>query len=186
MPPPPGSGPITPEALAAAVAEALPENAIIVDESISGGRGVWAAADDAAPHSWISLAGGAIGEGIPMALGASVACPERPVLCLEADGSAMYTIQGLWSQAREGATVTTEILANRTYQILKTELFAVGANPGRSALDMLDLDRPELDFTGLARSMGVPGERISAAADLSQAISSAMARPGPYLIEAVM
>ena len=98
----------------------------------------------------------------------------------------MYTIQGLWSQAREGTNVTTVIMANRTYQILKTELFAVGANPGRSALDMLDLDRPELDFTTLARGMGVPGRRVTDAAALCTAISEAMAEPGPYLIEAMM
>ncbi|MEM9551109.1 MAG: acetolactate synthase large subunit [Pseudomonadota bacterium] len=182
----PGSGPITPASLAAAVARALPDDAIIVDESITGGRDVWAATNDAACHSWISLAGGAIGEGIPMGLGAAIACPDRPVLCLQADGSAMYTIQGLWSQARESTNVTTVILANRTYQILKTELFAVGANPGRSALDMLDLDRPELDFTSLARGMGVPGRRVTDAAELCEAISSAMSQPGPNLIEAMM
>jgi acetolactate synthase-1/2/3 large subunit len=186
LPPPPGPGPITHEALAAAVAHALPENAIIADESITGGRGLWAATRDAAPHSWISLAGGAIGEGIPMALGAAIACPDRPVLCLQADGSAMYTIQGLWSQARENTNVTTVILANRTYQILKTELFAVGANPGRSALDMLDLDRPVLDFTSLAAGMGVPGRKVSDAAELQRTIAEAMAAPGPYLIEAEM
>ena len=186
LPPAPASGPITPEALAAAVAHALPEDAIIVDESISGGRAVWQATEDAAPHSWISLTGGAIGDGIPLALGAAVACPDRPVLCLQADGSAMYTIQGLWSQAREKANVTTVILANRTYQILKSELFAVGANPGRSALDMLDLDRPELDFVSLAAGMGVPGRRVEAAAELTAAIGMAMAGPGPCLIEAGM
>ena len=184
--PRPEQGPITPETLAAAVANALPENAIVVDESVSNGRDVWAATDDAAPHSWIALTGGAIGDGIPLALGAAIACPDRPVLSLQADGSAMYTIQGLWSQARERTNVTTVILANRTYQILKTELFAVGANPGRSALDMLDLDRPELDFVSLARGMGVPGRRVSDAAELCAAIAESMAEPGPFLIEAVM
>ncbi|ETX27471.1 acetolactate synthase large subunit [Roseivivax isoporae] len=182
--PPPGR--ITPAALAAAVAQALPANAIVVDESISGGRDVWGATQGAAPHSWISLTGGAIGDGIPLALGAAVACPDRPVLCLQADGSAMYTIQGLWSQAREGTNVTTVILSNGTYEILKNELFAVGANPGRSALDMLDLDRPRLDFVAIARGMGVPGRRIEDAAELCTAIADAMAEPGPYLIEAVM
>ena len=186
LPDPPAPGPITPASLAAAVAHALPPDAIVCDESITGGRDVWAATQGAAPHSWISLAGGAIGEGIPLALGAAVACPDRPVLCLQADGSAMYTIQGLWSQAREKANVTTVILANRTYQILKTELQAVGANPGPAALDMLDLDRPELDFVSLARGMGVPGRRVEDAAELRAAIAAAMAEPGPYLIEAAM
>jgi acetolactate synthase-1/2/3 large subunit len=186
LPAAPVAGPITPESLAAAVAHALPPDAIIVDESITGGRDIWGATQAAAPHSWISLAGGAIGEGIPMALGAAIACPDRPVLCLQADGSAMYTLQGLWSQARENANVTTVILANRTYQILKTELFAVGANPGRSALDMLDLDRPELNFVALAAGMGVQGQRIQDAAQLRDAIAAAMRAPGPYLIEALM
>ncbi|WP_299820374.1 acetolactate synthase large subunit [uncultured Jannaschia sp.] len=185
-PAPPAPGPITPEALAAAVAHALPGGAIICDESLTGGRALWGATEGAAPHSWISLTGGAIGDGIPMALGAAVACPDRPVLSLQADGSAMYTIQGLWSQARERANVTTVILANRSYQILKAELTAVGANPGRSALDMLNLDRPDLDFVALARGMGVPGRRVEDAVELQHAIAAAMAEPGPYLIEAAM
>lgn len=186
LPPSPQAGTIRPDSIAAAVANALPENAIVVDESITGGRDVWAATQGAAPHSWISLTGGAIGDGIPMALGAAVASPDRPVLTLQADGSAMYTIQGLWSQAREGANVTTLIFANRTYEILKTELFAVGANPGRSALDMLDLDRPNLDFVALAQGMGVPGLRVDCVADLQHALVAAMHEPGPYLIEALM
>ena len=185
-PPAPQIGAITAPNIAAAIANALPENAIIVDESITGGRDVWGSTMGAAPHSWISLTGGAIGDGIPLALGAAVACPDRPVLALQADGSAMYTIQGLWSQAREAANVTTVIFANRTYEILKTELFAVGANPGRSALDMLDLDRPNLDFVSLAKGMGVPGRRVECAAELQRVIAAAMEEPGPYLIEAMM
>ncbi|THH35462.1 acetolactate synthase large subunit [Aliishimia ponticola] len=186
LPPSPMAGAITPATIAAAIANALPENAIVVDESITGGRDMWGATQAAAPHSWISLTGGAIGDGIPMALGAAVACPDRPVVSLQADGSAMYTIQGLWSQAREQANITTVIFANRTYEILKTELFAVGANPGRSALDMLDLDRPNLDFVALARGMGVPAQRIEDAAALQRAIEDAVLEPGPSLIEAMM
>jgi len=153
---------------------------------VTGGRDLFRQTMAAPPHSWIGLTGGAIGDGIPMALGAAIACPDRPVLNLQADGSAMYTLQGLWSQAREGANVTTVIFANRTYEILKNELFAVGANPGRSALDMLDLDRPNLDFVSLARGMGVPGQRIEDVADLQRAMAAAMEEPGPYLIEAAM
>lgn len=186
LPPSPAAGAITPATIAAAIAHALPDNAIVVDESISGGRDIWRATRAAAPHAWISLTGGAIGDGIPMALGAAVACPDRPVVSLQADGSAMYTIQALWSQAREQANVTTVIFANRTYEILKKELFAVGANPGRSALDMLDLDRPHLDFVSLARGMGVPARRIEDAAELQRAIADAAHEPGPYLIEAMM
>ncbi|WP_241523916.1 acetolactate synthase large subunit [Oceaniglobus indicus] len=186
LPPAPQIGAITAATIAAAIANALPENAIVVDESITGGKDVWRMTEGAAPHSWISLTGGAIGDGIPMSVGAAVACPDRPVLTLQADGSAMYTLQGLWSQAREGLNVTTLIFANRTYEILKTELFAVGANPGRSALDMLDLDRPNLDFVALAKGMGVPGRRVEDVAELQRAIAAAMEEPGPYLIEAMM
>ncbi len=186
LPDMPQAGPIAHQTLAAAIAHALPENAIVVDESITSGREIWAATQAAAPHSWISLTGGAIGDGIPLALGAAIACPDRPVVALQADGSAMYTIQGWWSQAREGANVTTIVFANRTYEILKTELFAVGANPGRSALDMLDLDRPHLDFIALAKGMGVPGRQVTCVADLHRAIADAVVEPGPFVIEAVM
>jgi acetolactate synthase-1/2/3 large subunit len=182
--PPRPAGPITADAFAAAVAHALPEGAIVVDESITTGRGLHAATGGAARHSWLSITGGAIGIGIPLAAGAAIACPDRPVIALQADGSAMYTLQGLWTQAREGANVTTVILANRAYQILKGELMAVGANPGPAALDMLDLDRPALDFVALARGMGVPGRRVEEAGALVSAIADAAAEPGPFLIEA--
>ena len=115
-----------------------------------------------------------------------MACPDRPVVALQADGSAMYTIQALWTQAREGLNVTTVVLANRSYAILKHELRAVGANPGPRALDMLDLDRPALDFLHLARGMGVPGRRVECARELSEAIRDAAAEPGPFVIEAVI
>lgn len=186
LPPAPQAGVITPETLAPAIAHAIPENAIVVDESVTSGFALWAATQAANPHSWISLTGGAIGIGIPMALGAAVACPDRPVVALQADGSAMYTLQGLWSQAREGTNVTTVIFANRTYKILKNELFAVGANPGRSALDMLDLDRPHLDFVALAKGMGVPAKQVSCVAELQRSLANAVREPGPFLIEALM
>lgn len=184
--PAPGPGRIVPEMLAAAVAHAIPENAIVVDESITAGRALWGATQAAAPHTWLSITGGAIGIGIPLALGAAVACPDRPVVALQADGSAMYTLQGLWSQAREGTNVTTVIFANRTYEILKNELFAVGANPGRSALDMLNLDRPHLDWVALARGMGVPGIQVSCVNELRLALAQAVQEPGPFVIEALM
>jgi acetolactate synthase-1/2/3 large subunit len=182
--PPRPEGPLTPESFAAAVAHALPEGAIVVDESITAGRGLHPATAGAARHSWLAITGGAIGIGIPLAAGAAIASPDRPVIALQADGSAMYTIQGLWTQAREGTNVTTVILANRAYQILKGELAAVGANPGPAALDMLDLDRPPLDFVSLARGMGVPGRRVEEAGELVRAIADAAAEPGPFLIEA--
>ena len=108
-----------------------------------------------APHDWLTLTGGAIGQGLPVATGAAVACPDRKVVALEADGSAMYTLQALWTQAREGLDVTTVIFGNRSYAILNLELSRVGAEePGPKALDMLDISRPDLDFVALATGDG--------------------------------
>lgn len=180
----PRAGPITHEALGNAIAAGLPEGAIVIDEGVNAGRAVYDACAGAPPMSWLALTGGAIGIGPPLALGAAIACPDRPVVAVQADGSAMYTIQALWSQAREGTNVTTVILANRGYEILKHELTKVGANPGRTALDMLEVARPELDFVALARGMGVPGTRVEDAAVLAAAIRAATAEPGPFLIEA--
>ncbi len=185
-PPPTPSGAITPASLAAAFAHALPEGAIVTDEGVTSGRDAFDATRGCPPHSWLALTGGAIGIGIPLATGAALACPDRPVISAQADGSAMYTLQALWTQAREGLNVTTVIFANRSYQILKHELMAVGANPGPDALSMLDLDRPALDFVALARGMGVPGRRVEDAGELARAIAAAAHEPGPYLIEAVM
>jgi acetolactate synthase-1/2/3 large subunit len=180
-------GPLTPETIAAAVAQVLPEGAIVADESVSVGRGFFPATRGAPPHSWIQVTGGSIGLGLPMATGAAVACPERPVLTLEADGSGMYTLQALWTQAREGLDVTTVILANRSYAILKGEMANVGArNPGRRALDMLELDRPALDWVALARGMGVEAERVDDAEGLLDALARGFAVEGPYLIEALI
>ena len=136
--------------------------------------------------SWIAITGGAIGIGPPLALGAAVACPDRPVVALQADGAAMYTMQALWTQAREGANVTTVIFANRGYEILKQELYRVGANPGPAALAMLEMTEPEVDFVTMARGLGVPGRRVEDAAELCAAIRAAVREPGPYLIEAVL
>ncbi|HEY1260544.1 MAG TPA: acetolactate synthase large subunit, partial [Stellaceae bacterium] len=157
----PATGRITPETLGASLAALLPENAIIADEAVTTGRGFFAPTRAAAPHDWLSNMGGSIGLGLPVATGAAVACPDRKVVCLEGDGSGMYTLQALWTQAREGLDVTTLLFSNRSYAILKGELANVGAgNPGRKALDMLDLDRPDLDWVSLAKGMGVPGARV--------------------------
>jgi len=122
-----------------------------------------------------------------MATGAAVACPNRPVLNLEADGSAMYTLQALWTQAREKLNVTTVLFNNRSYAILKSELANVGAqNVGRKALDMLDLSRPDLDFVMLARGMGVPGERVTTMDEFNAAVARGLATPGPYLVEVML
>ena len=185
-PPAKASGQITPEALGASLGALLPENAIVVDEAVTTGRGFFAPTRSAAPHDWLSNMGGSIGLGMPLATGAAVACPDRKVITLEGDGSAMYTIQALWTQAREGLDVTTLLFSNRSYQILKGELANVGAgNPGRKALDMLDLNQPDLDFVTLAKGMGVPGARVSDMDDFNRRLAEGIASPGPYLIEVV-
>lgn len=182
----PQAGPLNDLALSMAIASALPEDAIIIDEGITRGRDVSRLSAGAPPLSWLAITGGSIGIGVPLATGAAIACPDRPVIALQADGSAMYTLQGLWTQAREGLNVTTIIFANRSYEILKGELLRVGANPGPTALDMLDLRRPDLDFCALARGMGVPAQRVEDAAELHRAIVAAVHEPGPMLIEAIL
>ncbi|MBK5925943.1 hypothetical protein CCR87_00990 [Rhodobaculum claviforme] len=177
---------MTLDRLAAAITAALPEGAIVIEESNTAGRDVHPMGAGAPPATWLALTGGAIGVGPPLALGAALACPDRPVVAVQADGSAMYTIQALWTQAREGANVTTVILANRGYEILKQELAKVGANPGPSALAMLEMTGPEVDFVSLARGMGVPGRRVECAADLYRTLRAAIDTPGPYLIEAAL
>jgi acetolactate synthase I/II/III large subunit len=185
-PPAKASGRITPEALGASLGALLPENAIVVDEAVTTGRGFFAPTRTAAPHDWLSNMGGSIGIGMPLATGAAVACPDRKVITLEGDGSAMYTIQALWTQAREGLDVTTLLFSNRSYQILKGELANVGAgNPGRKALDMLDLNQPDLDFVTLAKGMGVPGARVSDMDEFNRRLAEGIASPGPYLVEVV-
>ncbi|MHB8220562.1 MAG: acetolactate synthase large subunit [Acidimicrobiales bacterium] len=180
-------GPLTMETLAAAVGAVLPHGAVVVDESNTAGLFVPGATAGGPRHDWLTLAGGAIGQGLPVATGAAVAVPERPVLCLEADGSAMYTIQALWTQAREGLNVTTVVLANHSYAILNLELSRVGASAGGpKASEMLDLTRPELDFVSLARGMGVPATRVTTAEDLVTGLERSLAEPGPSLIEAVL
>jgi acetolactate synthase-1/2/3 large subunit len=165
----------------------LPENAIVVDESVTSGRGMMAATRGAPPHDWLVNTGGSIGIALPLAAGAAVACPGRRVLCLEGDGSGMYTVQALWTMAREGLDVTTVVFANRTYQILKGELANVGAgNPGRRALDMLDIGRPDLGWVDLARGMGVPGRRVTTLDEFAAALGSSFAAPGPALVEVAL
>jgi len=164
----------------------MPENAIVIDERLTSATQAMPLSAGGPPISWLSITGGAIGIGVPLATGAAVACPDRPVVALQADGSSLYTIQALWSQARENLNVTTIIFANRGYQILKQELYKVGQNPGPGALDMLELDRPELDFVSLAKGMGVPGKRITCPAELYRMIIDASKEPGPFLIEAVL
>ena len=181
------TGPLTYPSIAQAIACAIPENAIIVDESITTGRGFFPPTAAAAPHDWLQNMGGSIGFSTPVATGAAVACPDRKVICMVGDGSAMYTIQSLWTQAREGLDVVTIVFANRIYQILRGEFDGVGAGePGQRALDMLKIDRPTIDFVSLARGMGVEARAVSSADELNKALAEAIAEPGPRLIEVQM
>jgi len=181
------SGAVTTESLAAAVGATLPEGAIVVDEGNTSGLFVPGATAGAPRHDFLTLTGGAIGIGLPMAVGAAVAAPDRPVLCLQADGSAMYTLQALWTQARESLNVTTLVLSNRSYAILNMELHRVGADAGGPmARRLLDLTDPELDFCDLARGMGVPARRVENAEDLATALAAGFAEPGPTVIEVLL
>ena len=176
-----------PRSNGAAVASVLPEGAIVVDEAVTAAAPILAATAGAPPHDWLTLTGGAIGQGLPVATGAAVACPDRPVLSLEGDGSAMYTIQSLWTQAREGLDVTTLILANRSYAILDFELSRVGADAaGPAARGLLEIGRPDLGFVAIAEGMGVPARQVTDGPALSAALREALAEPGPHLIEAVL
>ena len=180
-------GDLTAGTAAAVIGALLPEGAIVSDEANTSGLSLPAATAGAPPHDWLTLTGGAIGQGLPVATGAAVACPDRSVLALDSDGSAMYTIQALWTQAREGLDVTTVIFSNRRYAILDLELQRVGAVAGGDAArSLLDLSRPDLDFTALARGMGVPAARAASAAEFAGELRRALAEPGPHLIEALL
>ena len=183
----PQAGPLTAEALGLAIGALLPEGAVVSDESNTSGLFIAGATAGCPPHDWMTLTGGAIGIGLPLATGAAVACPDRKVVALEADGSAMYTAQALWTMAREGLDVTTVVVSNRSYAILNMELQRVGASAGGpKARAMLDLHQPDLDFVSLARGMGVPATRAETAAEFSEQLARALAEPGPNLVEAVV
>jgi acetolactate synthase-1/2/3 large subunit len=181
------TGALTPAAVAQAVGALMPEGAIVSDEGNTAGLHTSGATAGAPPHDWLCLTGGAIGQGLPVATGAAVACPDRRVISLEADGSALYTLQALWTQAREALDVVTIIFNNRSYAILNMELDRVGADaPGPRARDLLDLSRPDMDFVALARGLGVPATRATTADEMADQLGRALAAPGPSLIEAVV
>ncbi len=181
------TGPLEPGSIAVALAALMPEHAILVNEAATSGFAIPSLTASSAPHDWLDLTGGAIGMGLPVAVGAAVACPDRRVIALQADGSGMYTVQALWTMAREGLDVTTVIFSNRKYAILQVEFMRVGAhNPGPKAMSMMDLDRPDLDWVALARGMGVPGRQVADTGSFNDALAESLATPGPYLIEAVI
>ena len=157
------------------------------DESVTSGVALAASTAGAPPHDWLTLTGGAIGQGLPVAVGAAVACPERPVIALQADGSAMYTIQSLWTMAREQLDVTVVIFNNRSYAILNMELARVGAEAaGPKAKAQLDLGRPDVDFVEIASGLGVSARRVETGEGLAEALEQAAGEPGPHLVEVVV
>lgn len=184
------SGPLNVQTTAEVIGALLPDRAIVVDESNTSGFLLPAATAGAPAHDWLTLTGGAIGYALPVAVGAAIAAPERPVLCLESDGSAMYTISALWNHARDNLDITTVVYANRAYDILRIELQRVGAQdaqtPGPKAESLLDLNPPALDFVRIAEGMGVPARRVSTAEEFAEALRWAFDEAGPHLIEAVM
>jgi len=178
------TGKLDPTSIALALAAAIPENAIVVDESLTTGRSSMGLTLGAAPHDMIQNMGGSIGFSTPVATGAALACPDRRVICMTGDGSAMYTIQSLWTHARENLDITTIIFANREYQILKAEYANMGFREiGPQALAMMEIDRPAIDFVSLAKGMGVPGFRVATADAFFRVLQKSCAEPGPMLIE---
>ena len=180
-------GKLNSASIGAVLAQLLPENAIVSDESATSGAASYAMCGGAAQHDWLQLTGGAIGQGLPLAVGAAVACPDRKVIALQADGGGMYTLQALWTMAREQLDVTTVILNNGSYAILNIELSRVGVqNPGPKALSMLDLKNPAIEWTKLSEGMGVPAVRVDTAEGFHAALQDALAHKGPRLIEAML
>ena len=181
------TGAPTPEALAQTLAAVMPEHAIIADESVSYGRGFYKNTHAAPEHDWLHLVGGAIGAGMPMATGAAMGAggsgSQRRVINLQADGSAMYSLQSLWTQARERLPVTTILLNNRKYSILIGEYKAVGATIGPTAMSMLDLGNPNLDWVKLANGMGVEAARATTLEACADLMRQSFRQSGPFLIE---
>jgi acetolactate synthase-1/2/3 large subunit len=180
-------GPLNPANIAGVLCEAMPPHCIVSDEGATAGLALFGLTAGAPAHDWLMLTGGAIGQGLPVAVGAAVACPERKVIALQADGGGMYTLQALWTMARERLNVTTIILNNGSYAILNIELARVGVqNPGPKALSMLDLKNPALNWTQLSEGMGVPAVRCTTAEEFAAALKDALAAKGPRLIEAMI
>jgi acetolactate synthase I/II/III large subunit len=179
-------GALSPTSVAQTVAALIPEHAIVVDESISFGFALYPTTHAAAPHDWLQPCGGSVGEGPPLATGAALAAPGRRVINIEGDGSALYMLQALWTQAREQLDVTTVICANRRYSILEMELRKVGAQPGRTALDLFDLSNPTINWIAIANALGVEAARAISLEQLADLLNSSERSSGPFLIELVV
>ncbi|MAC36947.1 MAG: acetolactate synthase large subunit [Halieaceae bacterium] len=182
-----GEGAIDANELGKVIANRLPDNAIVCDEGATNGLGAFLLTANAAPHDWLTLTGGAIGQGLPLAIGAAVACPDRKIIALEADGSGMYTVQALWTMVREALDITVIMLNNGSYAILNIELSRVGvAEPGPTALSLLDLTNPEINWTDLAHGMGMNAIKVKTVDALDAAVGEALSHEGPSLIEVIL
>ncbi len=181
------TGDLTAQSVGQSLARHMPENAVVSDDGVSNGLMSYLPTQNGQPHDWMMLTGGAIGQGMPLALGAALAAPDRKVICLSGDGAGMYTNQALWSMAREGADVTTIVFVNHSYRILNIELYRTGAgNPGPTAKNMLSIGGPEINWVQLSESMSVPAVEVRTAEAFDTALADAIAAPGPRLIAAVV
>lgn len=181
------TGDLTAQSVGQSLARHMPENALVSDDGVSNGLLSYLPTQNGQPHDWMMLTGGAIGQGMPLALGAAIAAPDRKVICLSGDGAGMYTNQALWSMAREDADVTTIVFVNHSYRILNIELYRTGAgNPGPTAKNMLSIGGPDIDWVQLSSSMGVPAVEATTAEAFDAALAEAIAAPGPRLIAAVV
>lgn len=179
------TGKLTSYSVGAAIARHMPEGAIVCDDAVTSGAGVAASTASARPHDVLALTGGAIGIGLPLAIGAAVAAPDRKVLSLNGDGAAMYTIQALWTMARENLDITVVVFANYTYRILNVEMERTGAGKaGPSAKKLLDLGGPDIDFVAVAKGLGLPAVTCATAEEFEKAFAGAMSQRGPMFIEA--
>lgn len=186
-PPPKPTGPLTAESFAAAIASVQPEGAIIMDEGNTSSAAYFQCSSGAPRHSYLNLTGGAIGQGLPAATGAAIACPDRKVISIEADGSAMYTLQSLWTQAREGLNVTTVLCANHSYKILGVEMMRAGVKqPGAQAASLIDLSNPKIDWVQMSKALGVPAVKVETADSLVRELERSLSSQGPRLIEVVL
>lgn len=179
-------GAFTPEAFGALFERLIPGNAVIVDDAVTSGRQLFGHTFEAAPHDWLQITGGAIGFALPCATGAAIGAPDRKVVCLQADGGGMYSLQALWTQAREKLDVVTVIFANRAYKILQGELLAVGAQPGAASRDLFDIGRPDIEWSKLADGLGVEARRVETLEAFADVFTAACGRRGPFLIELVI
>jgi acetolactate synthase-1/2/3 large subunit len=176
-------GAFAPDAFGHTLAAVMPENAVVVDDAVTAGRGIFPFTFNAAPHDWLQITGGSIGFAFPAATGAAVGAPGRKVVCLQADGGGMYALQSLWTQAREKLDVINVVFANGRYAILQGELAAVGAKPGPASTELFDITRPDIDWVKLSEGMGVPATSVDRLERFADVFRAACGRSGPFLIE---